>query len=55
MPICDKCGNVLLRKHEDTDELGKPIVWYRCKEGHWKSMPKADDKMLIHRGESTDG
>jgi len=33
------CGNLMIEKHVDTDRIGKPQRWYRCKLGHWRAIP----------------
>lgn len=35
---CEKCGSILLPKHEDTDRMNNPIQWFRCRNGHWVSI-----------------
>ena len=34
-----KCGEKMLVRHEDTDRLGNPQQWYKCKHGHWRAIP----------------
>ena len=39
MPDGEKCGQTMLVRHVDTDRMGNPQQWYKCKFGHWRAIP----------------
>jgi hypothetical protein len=51
MIACKECGNVLLEKHEDVDKHNVPIIWFRCRLGHWMSMTKKERKEMLKYNE----
>ena len=33
-----ECGLPMLMRHHDTDRMGNPQQWYKCKHGHWRAI-----------------
>jgi len=42
MVNCEKCGRMMLQKHDDTDRMNISITWFRCVCGHWQFVPKKE-------------